>query len=496
MTRTFRIRRHALLGVVAAVLSAAQVTRAAFPGSDWWQYATPKEAGYDAEALDTIRQDAEESGSAAVFVVQDGHVVVAWGDVDRRFKCHSVRKSLLSALIGIHVDAGQIDMNKTLAELGIDDVEPLSEQEKQARVLDLILARSGVYHPAAKEPPGMKRNRPARGSHPPGEHFFYNNWDFNTLGVIFEQETGKKIFEEFGARIAKPIGMQDYRVEDGSYQLEPSYSNHSAYAFRMSARDLARFGWLFANGGQWNGKQVIPAAWVKESTTKHSDVRGLGYGYMWWVWPKGVIADRFPNHARHDSFAARGTGGQQVLVIPEIAFVMVHRGDTDAKMFGPRLSVTSIAERILAARTGEPVADPKLEPVEPVPFATAVPPPPERTAIDVDPADLMQYVGVYENPPQMHIRLHIHDGRLFGDARGLGEAELLCEGKDRFFLEVAPSLFVFQRDDAGQVTGASMTLYGETQKLTKTKRHDRVKGIEGSEEERQRAQSTLRRKEP
>ena len=56
----------------------------------------------------------------------------------------------------------------------------------------------------------MKKNRPARGSHAPGTFRYYNNWDFNVLGTIFEKRTGLKIGEAFYQRIAKPIGMQDF----------------------------------------------------------------------------------------------------------------------------------------------------------------------------------------------------------------------------------------------------------------------------------------------
>jgi CubicO group peptidase (beta-lactamase class C family) len=87
-------------------------------------------------------------------IVDDGVVVEAWGQIMRKYQCHSMRKSLLSALIGIHVEEGHIDPSKTIEELGLDDNEPsLTPVEKQATVGDLIKARSGIYHPALGEPP-------------------------------------------------------------------------------------------------------------------------------------------------------------------------------------------------------------------------------------------------------------------------------------------------------------------------------------------------------
>jgi CubicO group peptidase (beta-lactamase class C family) len=97
------------------------------------------------------------------------------------------------------------------------------------------------------------------------DFWFYNNWDFDALGAIYRQATGEDIFQSFARRIAKLIDMEDFSVRDGQYILEP-LSIHPAYPFMMSARDLARFGLLFLNDGRWNATQVIPAAWVKEST--------------------------------------------------------------------------------------------------------------------------------------------------------------------------------------------------------------------------------------
>ena len=114
-----------------------------------------------------------------------------------------MRKSLMSALIGIHVEQGNLDLSKTLEELGIDRLEPsLSPEEKQASVGDLIKARSGIYIPALGESAHMSATRPKRHSHPPGTFWYYNNWDFNALGTIFQQETKTDIFKEFENRFA------------------------------------------------------------------------------------------------------------------------------------------------------------------------------------------------------------------------------------------------------------------------------------------------------
>lgn len=300
-----------------------------YPGDAWQWAASPEELGWSSAKLDMARAYSERIGSAAVMIVADGVVIDAWGDLTRNYMCHSVRKSLLSALYGIYEAESKIDLSKTLDELGIDDHTPLTEAEKQATVADLLKARSGVYIPAAGETPEMAASRPERGSHPPGTFWCYNNWDFNALGTVFDQETGEEdIYQAFKTRIADPIGMQDYRLEALRYDYD-RISRHPYYGFVMSARDLARFGLLFARGGRWQDEQIIPASWVAESTTSYSDAGDHGgYGYMWWV---DVDGTHIPNVVLPEgSFSAQGRGGHFLLVIPEWDLVIVHRSNTFA----------------------------------------------------------------------------------------------------------------------------------------------------------------------
>jgi CubicO group peptidase (beta-lactamase class C family) len=263
-------------------------------------------------------------------ILEHGHVVAAWGDVAKRLVSWSIRKSLLSALYGIEAGRGRIDPEATLGELGIDDDTPLTAAEKQARVVDLLRARSGVYLPVAFESPLMQASRPARGSHPPGRFFFYNNWDFNALGTIIERQSGRSIGEAFQRDIAVPLGMEDFRPED-VYWLRGPPSRHAAFHFSISTRDLARFGQLYLDGGCRGGVQVVPADWVRLSTTSDEPVRFAGrepggYEYLWWVAVDGV---HLPGIRLEGAFSAQGIGGHHVLVIPDRGLVIVHRGDNE-----------------------------------------------------------------------------------------------------------------------------------------------------------------------
>jgi len=128
------------------------------------------------------------------------------------------------------------------------------------------------------------------------------------LGTVFEQQLHVRIATEFRDRIAAPIQMQDFRLEDMHYfggttqTAGVEQSNHPAYHFSMTARDMARFGYLFLRRGAWKGRQLIPADWVTESTTSYSDTgSGGGYGYLWWA--NGFAGVSVPN------YSARGALG-------------------------------------------------------------------------------------------------------------------------------------------------------------------------------------------
>lgn len=324
------------------VIAKSKIGRNHYPNKTWEQAKTPEERGWSSEKLQQARRFFSSLDTAAVMIVDDGIVIDEWGETSKKFNIHSIRKSFLSALYGLAVKEAKINLNSTLAELGIDDNEPaLTAEEKSVRVIDLLKARSGIYHPALYETEGMKARKPKRGSHPPNSFWYYNNWDFNALGTIFEKAMKSTIAEEFRKRIAAPLQMEDFKVEDVEYVRGPD-SIHPAYPFRMTARDMARFGLLFLREGEWSGRQVIPKEWVTESTRVYSIADGdagysySGYGYLWWVTING---NHFPDVQLKDgTFSAQGARGHFIVVIPDRKLVIVHRVNTDIQ--GKQVSIT------------------------------------------------------------------------------------------------------------------------------------------------------------
>ena len=313
---------------VQAAKPPVSCSSSAFPGHEWKPASPQSQKGWSKPALDAAQAYADSLHDSSVVIVQCGHIVDQWGDTAKKLTTFSVRKSLISALYGIYAAEGKIDINETLEQAGIDDTpSPLTKEERQAKIVDLLRARSGVYHAAAFEVDFQRKMRPARGSHAPGTFWFYNNWDFNVLGTIFEKKTGLKIGEAFYQRIAKPIGMQDFQPSDVYYIGDTSVSTHPAFMFQMTARDMARFGLLYLNHGRWNNHQIIPADWVEKSTHTNEMVHlghmNLGgYEYLWWVEYGGI---HIPEATLPGMYSAQGAGGHYILVIPSQNIVIINQ---------------------------------------------------------------------------------------------------------------------------------------------------------------------------
>ena len=381
--------------------------------SAWRMLKNPEDAGYSSQALRRIREHYASCDLAALFIVHHGRVVMALGEFQRRFPCHSIRKSLMNAVMGIAVGQGRIDLDNTLAELGVDDVGGLTDTEKQATVRQLLQGRSGVYHAAVYETPSMTRGKPRRGAHPPGTFWYYNNWDFNILSTIVNQATGDDFLRLFRTRVAEPLGMEDYRELDGNYYLDSAVSRHPAYGFKLSARDLARFGLLYLQRGTWNGEGILSEQWVAESTRSYSDTlsaRG-GYGYLWWTPELGPGL-----HA----FAACGVGTQVLLVVPELQLVVVQRVNTFAGKKHP-------FDPVLYHMVIDAVKGASGEGGELVPLLSR----PEEVATSVERRET--YLGDYRGPDGLYRILAYGPGLLITYPKGM-QARLLPRGSEGEFL--------------------------------------------------------------
>ena len=442
----------------------------------WLQYADVRQAGFDEQALRTVCERADSLRSGALIAIFRGRVILACGDVARPFEAHSVRKSLVSGLYGTAVARREIDLDGTLAGFAVDELTPLTATERTATLRQVISARSGVYLPAAYAPASQVR-RPARGSHPPGTHWFYNNWDFNIAGVIYENATHEDLYESFDRRLAKPLSMEDWKLEDGFRVYEPTKSQHPAHTFRISARDLARFGQLYLQNGNWEGQQLLSADWVKGSTRPHTDDGdGTGYGYMWWTYQAGsTFTAKYPTLARYTFFRGLGTGEQGLWVLPDADLVIVHRADSDHGRTISSEDHWKLVEAIAAARRRDPQPNPEFRAMQPTPLSSQLPQPSIPVYRGLSPTVLRDYLGDYklstgegrlagrQLTSGSTVRVFLFDEKPYMHLPGAGDVMMFPTGKDTFTIRAAPGLsMAFERDANNKVTTVALALGAST----------------------------------
>jgi len=289
----------------------------------------------------------EENGTQAFIVIQNGTILYEnyFNDTrrDSIVTSFSVAKSFGSALIGIAIQEGYI---KSVNDPITDYLPELAERDSRFNKITIrhvLLMASGLefnemrpmlfngddplttYYPD-------QRKITLENTHiidPPGLYFQYNKYHPQLLGMILERATGMPVTTYLQTRIWDPLGMEF----DGSWSTDSKESDFEKMETGVNARaiDFAKFGVLFLNGGLWEGKQVIPRAWVDESTQPllpenypdyYDDfvktLPGQGYyKYMWWGMARE--GDSY-------DFAAEGDKGQSIFVSPQKDMVIVRNG--------------------------------------------------------------------------------------------------------------------------------------------------------------------------
>jgi len=242
----------------------------------------------------------------------------------------SATKSVISALTGIAIRKGLISgVDQRLAalfpEYRWENPSPLKDR---ITVRDLLDNQSGVNYDEAWDKSIGNENAMDYSSDwvkytfdlpmldTPGVHGRYNSGNPITLGRIIEKASGQPLAQFASANLFRPLGITRFK-----WNFKPDRSNAENFCqLYLTPREMAKFGLLFLQDGVWQGHEVIPAAWVKESTSKHSVVQNVNYGYLWWL--KYLDAGA----TRYYSFAAQGNGGQKIYVFRSLNLVVVTTG--------------------------------------------------------------------------------------------------------------------------------------------------------------------------
>lgn len=318
---------------VLSIFTCSMLAAQDIPGREWATIKDAASTGWDQEELNKLHDYLVSSTHITGFVIAyKGRIVFQYGDISENSYIASCRKSVLAVLYGKYVKSGKIHLDKSLADMDMDDVGGLLPVEKTATIDDVISARSGVFHPASNTGDYLEY-APARGSIKPGTYWLYSNWDFNAAGYIFEHETGRNIYDEIQKQLATPLQMQDWRRDLQVGDSNPTVSRYGSYAMWFSTRDMARLGVLMLNHGKWRDRQIIDASWIDEvlrPRTTCAEINAhipayrnapfcLGYGYMWWLWEDA------PDQRLKDGYSALGSLGQSITIFPRIDTVIAYK---------------------------------------------------------------------------------------------------------------------------------------------------------------------------
>lgn len=155
----------------------------------------------------------------------------------------------------------------------------------------------------------------------PGTHWEYSDPAMCHLALAFAHIMGEGMSTVLAERVFRPIGIENasWDVQGGSGFLGPHTNAHTG--MHISARELARFGYLALHGGEWDGQQIVPRWWM-EMATKTSQAFNPNYGYTWWVNTAGT---KWPGLPR-DAFALTGYRSNRCYIIPSLDLLVARIG--------------------------------------------------------------------------------------------------------------------------------------------------------------------------
>jgi CubicO group peptidase (beta-lactamase class C family) len=301
-----------------------------------WKTSTPEQQGMDSAKLIIADEFIQNRlpDAFSLLVVKNGYLVFekyySWGSPEKYAVVHSVTKSVTSALIGIALNKGYLNsVNQKLIEFFpeyiTDDLDPRKKEISLRHLLTMSAGfrwndrgpvlrfwyTSSNWAKFAIQLPQEKN---------PGDVFNYNSSTSHLLSIILSKSTKTSTLDFARQNLFEPLGIQSAYW----HMSDPQGYYNGGFGLGLSARDLAKIGFLYLNNGYWDGQSIVSEYWVKESTDqqiqafRHPIYGTFGYGYQWWV--KKV--DGF------NSFRAWGRRGQFVVIVPKLDLVIAVTSET------------------------------------------------------------------------------------------------------------------------------------------------------------------------
>jgi CubicO group peptidase (beta-lactamase class C family) len=297
---------------------------------------SPEQQGISSSAILAFVEAADKDVDTmnSFMLVRHGQVVAEgwWNPYDARTPhiLYSLSKSFTSTAVGLAIAEGKFSLDDEVVKFFPEDAPPEPSNNLRAmRVRDLLRMATGHQtEPNLRLDLGGSTTQSETWvkrflAHPvpfkPGTHFLYNSPATYMLSAIVQKTTGMTVLDYLRPRLFEPLG-----IENPTWVASPQGISAGAYGLMVRTEDIACFGQLYLQKGQWKGKQLIPAAWVEEATSRQtangSSPRSdwdQGYGYQFW-------------RSRHNTYRGDGAFGQYCMVMPEFdAVVAITSGVRD-----------------------------------------------------------------------------------------------------------------------------------------------------------------------
>lgn len=278
---------------------------------------TPEAQGVSSVAIRKFIETADHNVNSmhSFILVRHGHVVAeAWWQPESAEEQHilwSLSKSFTSTAVGLAVAEGKLSIDDPVLKFFPNDAPPEpSNNLKAMRIRDLLTMTTGHQDEAKlkqdDETPWVRSFLAHPVPHKPGTHFRYNTPGTYMLSAIVQEVTGKTVLEYLTPRLFEPLG-----IEQPKWDTSPQGISIGGYGLFIRTEDIAKFGQLYLQKGRWQGKQLLPAPWVEQATSKQvsngSDPDrdwDQGYGFQFW-------------RCRHGAYRGDGKDGQFCIVLPE-----------------------------------------------------------------------------------------------------------------------------------------------------------------------------------
>lgn len=258
--------------------------------------ASPESQGVNSQGILDFIQAANESGFEwhSFMLLRHGKLIAAgwWKPFAPEFKhtLYSLSKSFTSTAVGLAISEGKLKLDDKVISFFPDQLpETVSDNLKAMDIRDLLTMTTGHTTDSfgAVLPKYQQPWIPTFLAHPvehePGSPFVYDTGATFMQSAIVQKVTGEPLEVYLKSRLFQPLGITDY-----VWEKSPEGVNAGGFGLRINTEAIARFGQLYLQNGQWNGKQLIPAEWVREATKKQTDSNpgdsqwSQGYGYQFW----------------------------------------------------------------------------------------------------------------------------------------------------------------------------------------------------------------------